>query len=112
IRVFLLITPRMVPDMVGRPLVGRILQRPAPRNQQRPLDPCPALEAPMGDQPVIPHGNPQPRSEIQDNQERPVYPGIANVIAERRDSTEIRDRKQEERLVEMCSDRALAISVL
>src|SRR5206468_4524481 len=72
VRVVLPITQHMVSDVISRPFAGRILQRPAPRNQQRDLDPRPALKAPMGNQPVVSHGDSQPRSKIQDNEERPV----------------------------------------
>src|SRR3989442_688288 len=84
VRVFLLITPHMVPDVISRPLAGRILQRPASRNQQRDLDPRPAFEAPMGNQPVISHGNSPPRAEIQDNEGRPAYPRIPDLQPEPR----------------------------
>jgi len=47
VRIFLLVTVRVVTQMIGRPLDGGVLQRPGAPDQECAFDPVRAVKAPM-----------------------------------------------------------------
>ena len=71
--------------MVGGPLDSGVLQGPGTCDQERTLDPVGAIEAAMGQQPMVANGNTQPADDIEQPEERPVQPGVMVEISVQRD---------------------------
>src|SRR5213592_2821851 len=96
VRIFLLIAPCVMPDMICAPFIRGILQCPSAGDQQNRLDPRPAFKTSMGDQTVITNGDAQTRSEIEQDGHRPINPGVADVVPEQRDGDDRAEHNERE----------------
>jgi len=81
VRIFLLITVRVMTQMVGRPFDGGVLQCPCVSDQEYALDPFQAVKAPMGHQSMVADRNAQPTDDIEQPKQRPVQPGVVVEIS-------------------------------
>ncbi len=72
VRIILLVTVRVMTQMIGRPFDGEVLKRPGARDQECTFDPVRAVIAPMGHQSMIADRDAQPADDIEQSKQRPV----------------------------------------
>ena len=72
VRIFFLVTVRVMTQMIGGPFDGGVLQRPGARDQQCAFDPIRAVKASMGHQSMVADGDAQPTGNIEQPKQRPV----------------------------------------
>ena len=85
VRIFLLVTVRVMTQMIGRPFDDGILKRPGTRDQECAFDPVRAGKAPMGRQSMVADRDAQPADDIEQSKQRPVQPGVVVEISIERD---------------------------
>ncbi len=86
--IFIRIRASVMANVVGTPDECRVLQRPSPGNQCATLDPVRAFETLMGDQAVVPDGDPHAGHDIHDEGEDPIEGGEANKVPVQRNSND------------------------
>ena len=72
VRIFLLVTVRVMTQMIGRPFSGGVLKHPGARDQECTFDPVRAVIAPMGHQSMVADRDAQPADDIEQSKQRPV----------------------------------------
>src|SRR5690349_24502491 len=100
--IFLLIRPRMVPDMIRAPPQRGILKRPSPGDQQQKLDPWMAFETTVRNQPMIADGYAESGDHVENGEEHPIKNRVAIEIAKERRADQCRcgnEAKQDERFI-------------
>ena len=97
VRIFLLVTVRVMTQMIGRPFDGGVLQCPGAPDQECAFDPVRTVKAPMGRQSMVADRDAQPADDIEQSKQRPVQPGVVVEISMERDSdhgTHTKDTKE------------------
>lgn len=85
VRIFFLVTVRVVTQMIGRPFNGGILKRQGARDQEYTFDPVRAVKASMGHQSMVADRDAQPADDIEQSKQRPAQPGVVVEISIERD---------------------------
>ncbi len=86
VRIFFLVTVRMMTQMIGGPFDGGVLKRPGASNQECAFDPIRAVKASMGHQSMVADGDAQSADDIEQPKHRPVKPAVVVEISIERDS--------------------------
>ena len=86
VRIFFLVTVRVMTQMIGGPFDGGVLKRPGASDQECAFDPIRAIKASMGHQSMVADGDAQSADGIEQSKHRPVEPAVVIEISIERDS--------------------------
>lgn len=86
VRIFFLVTVRVMTQMIGGPFDGGVLKRPGASDQECAFDPIRAVKASMGHQSMVADGDTQSADGIEQSKHRPVEPAVVIEISIERDS--------------------------
>src|SRR5207245_11745010 len=80
VRVFPLVTPRMVADMRRGLSERRVLQRPSTSDQQAVFDPIRTVKTTVSKETMIPNRDPQAGHDVQETEHGPIHPRVVEEI--------------------------------
>ena len=81
VRIFFLVTVRMMTQRIGGPFDGGVLKCPSASDQECSFDPIRAVKASVGHQSMVADGDAQSADDIEQPKHRPVEPGVVVEIS-------------------------------
>lgn len=93
--IFLSVTSRVMPNMIGAPSQRRIFERPPASHKKARFHPRFAFEASMRNQAVVAHRDPEPGNQIQHDEHGPIESRKSVEVPKQRHADDGRDRHRE-----------------